>query len=840
VQGRLGWRYAGNLMGAESKETELSESRLNPTLRRLLALLRMDRRWSRAEGVYVSDCEGRRFIDGYAQYGVLALGHNAPIVQQAIRSAFVNCEPELIQPFRAPHAEALARELAALAPGMLCRGIFVSTGSEAVEAAIKLVRSRTGRDLILGATGSFHGKTAGALAVTGQRHYAEGFGPSPGGFEFVEFGDLHALSERFAVDGHRIAALFLEPVQGERGVYVAPPGYLAGARALCTKHGAALVLDEIQTGLGRTGRLFACEHDGVAPDVLLLGKALGGGVFPLSGCFTNAQFWDERFALLHSSTFANSNIACGVGREVLRTLAQEGFCAQVASRGVRLLQRLEEMAARYPRVIAAVRGRGLLSAIELRPPTRDDGTILSFLACQGLYSYAVAATMAERGSVLVLPTLGRADVIRFTPPLIISAEQLETALDAMESVFDALQQDPLTTILDVIGALEGYPLAVDREHAGPPPMLTPRLPKGPVKLDYAFLLHYTSLDDVVATNPSLAGIDRGALRRICDYTGAFAPGVVMRAPTIRSATGASVEGIILALPMLPEDMARRGLREVSQEINRAVDLAASLGVPLVGLGGHTAPYSRRGVAACGRGPAITTGNALTAGLAVRGIIETRRAQGLTLTDAEVAVVGARGSVGSLCAQLLARERPRRMVLVGSPGSPVAGLERLAETLRAWVPQVDLRNDVAALADCDVVLTATAAGRPILDAADLSSGTIVCDVARPPDTSAALRLRRDLTVIEGGHVALPDHGVQFGVGNLNDLPAGVTLACLAETILLALDGEHRDVGVGYNVSIAEVDHVLALAARHGFDLFLPAQHPQQTTRHASGACALGAA
>jgi predicted amino acid dehydrogenase len=202
-------------------------------------------------------------------------------------------------------------------------------------------------------------------------------------------------------------------------------------------------------------------------------------------------------------------------------------------------------------------------------------------------------------------------------------------------------------------------------------------------------------------------------------------------------------------------------------------------------------------------------------LATRRLLEAR---GLDIGETCAAVVGAAGSVGALCARLLARERPRHLVLIGNPAGDTERLRRLARELeRDTRTSVAAATDLRALAACQLVMTATAAGRPILDEAPLAPGTIICDVARPPDTSARLRARTDLSIIEGGRVALPDPTTRFGAGNLQNLPDGVTLACLAETILLALEGERRDCGVGDDVPLATVDHMLALAARHGFRL-----------------------
>lgn len=789
----------------------------NPTLNKLLTILAMDRRWVRGEGVWLVDDSGRRFLDCYAQYGAVALGHNAPCVVAAVRAALDAGDPAMVQPYPARHAEELAATLSRLAPGDLRRCVFTTSGAEAVEAAIKLVRSRTGRALILSATGSFHGKTLGALAVTGQTHHADGFGPRPPGFEHVPFGDADALADRFARDGDRIAALVLEPIQGERGVHESPPGYLARARELCTRHGAALVLDEIQTGLGRTGRLFACEHDGVAPDVLLVGKALGGGLFPLGACLATPEFWNERFALGHSSTFANNDVACRVGLAVLDALTRGGLVAEAARKGERLLGHLRELARLHPATIAEVRGRGLMTGVELRDPTPGDGAFVSFLASHALWAYAVAATVAADAALLVLPTLGRASVLRVMPPLVISDAEIDRAADGLASVVAALERGPTLTIARAIGAFdEARHPAIGRVDDDVPLVLPPYRHRGPAPT-YAFLVHMTCLDDVAATDPSLRELTREELRRFCDFTAALPPGVMMRAPRIRSVTGAVADGVVIALPLLPEHMARQGYPRVSTEIQRAVDLAAALGVRIVGLGGYTVPYSRRGLAVTGRGPAITTGNALTAGMAFAATRQIAERRFLALSEARIGIVGARGSVGALCARLFAREQPERLILVGNPTSGLTHLERLRAGLGARAESVEVTAELERLAECDIVVTATAAGHPVLDDAPLAPGTIVCDIARPPDTSPRLRARPDLVVIDGGHVALPDPTVRFGAGNLQGLPAGVQLACLAETIVLALEGQSRDVGVGDDVPLAEVDRVMALAGRHGFSL-----------------------
>jgi acetylornithine/succinyldiaminopimelate/putrescine aminotransferase/predicted amino acid dehydrogenase len=787
---------------------------LNPTLDHLLRLCRLDRTWTRAKGVWLEDSLGRRFLDCYAQFGAVSLGHNADRVNDAVRSALESNEPAMVQPYRAFHAVSLAEELQRTAPGNFTCCVFTTSGAQAVEAAIKLVRSRTGRPLIVSAEGSFHGKTLGALAATGQTQYAEGFGPLPPDFMHVPFGSLDAMAERLRAEEGRVAGVLLEPIQGERGVIVPPPGYLAGVRELCSRHRVPLILDEIQTGLGRTGRLYACEHEEVEPDILLIAKGLGGGLFPLGACLVSAEYWDDRFALRHSSTFANNNIACRVGRVVLDSLTRGGICRAVAQHGEYLCGRLEQLPHKFPRIIAAARCRGLLAAIELRVPSVDEGYFMSFLAHQNLYAYAVAATVAENASVLILPTLGETPVLRIAPPLVINRTELAQALDGIEAVCAQLSQNRADTIARALGAANGTPVrAQSTEYEPvrlPPPTIKCRQPGS-----YAFLIHYTRPEDIPLTNPPLAHWSRNELHRFCGYLAALPPGVVMEAPPVRSITGQTANGLLLAVPLLPQEMARRGMKAVSCEIARAIDLANALGIHVVGLGAYTTPYSRRGRAVIGRGPVITTGSALTAGMT---FVTTRCLswqRGLHLTDARVAVVGAGGSVGRLCARLFARAGVHKMLLIGNPKTGAASLHRLCEQLEMPAGSVVVSTDLGLLEQCDIIISASGAIAPVLADAPIRAGTLISDVARPPDTSPSLRQRHDVLVIEGGLVALPDARLRFGAGNILGLPDGIQLACLAETILLALAGETRDRGIGDNVSLEEVDYMMQLARQHGF-------------------------
>jgi len=413
---------------------------LNPTVKKLLRSLGADRRFVRGQGTSLFDEGGREYLDCWAQYGVLALGHNPPTVVRAIRDALAEQAPAFLQPYRAGHAEALAEALVRGAPAGISHCLFTNSGAETVEAAIKLCRAATGRTRILSADGSYHGSTFGAMAASGQEEYQRGFGPMPAGFAQVPYGDAEALEARLERDGRETAAFLVEPIQGRRGAHAPPPGYLARARAACTRHGVALVVDEIQTGLGRTGRLYACQEEEISPDLLLVAKALGGGLFPLGACLVGEGWWNDDFALRHLSTFAGNNLACLAGLVTLREL--DALLPALPGTAATLRGGLEGLARRRPATVRAVRAHGLLAAIDLHPPAPEAGPALADLQRRGLYSSLVAGALARDERVLVLPAVGEANVLRFIPPLIVSAAEIEHAAAALDRTLARLEGDP--------------------------------------------------------------------------------------------------------------------------------------------------------------------------------------------------------------------------------------------------------------------------------------------------------------------------------------------------------------------------------------------------------------
>jgi len=337
--------------------------------------------------------------------------------------------PTLLVMGYAPLKGALAETLSNLLPGELSVACFGNGGAEAVELALKTARAATGRRRILFCENAYHGLTFGAMSVSGSPRYREVFGPLLEHCASVPFGDRSALEDHLRSE--EVAAFIVEPVQGEGGAVVPPDGYLAAAAETCHAHGALLIVDEIQTGFGRTGRLFAMERDGVVPDIVLLSKSMSAGVVPASVCFTTAEIWDraygtrERFDLV-ISTFGGNPAACAASLKAIEIVLRDDLAGRAAALGQHARARLQELAGRHE-TVKEVRGRGLLLGVELRPPR-------SALGMKENYVPLVASCLLNDYGVLTTHYDLAPDVLRFEPPLTVTQEQLDQAIDALDEV----------------------------------------------------------------------------------------------------------------------------------------------------------------------------------------------------------------------------------------------------------------------------------------------------------------------------------------------------------------------------------------------------------------------
>lgn len=388
---------------------------VNPSLARLLRMMGANRLEWWARGSIIRDEEGERYIDCLGSYGVFNLGHVHPRVVAAVRRQLTKMPLASKVLLNKPLAD-LAEKLAHITPGDLKYTFVCNSGAEGIEAALKLARLATGRKKLVSCINAFHGKTIGALSVSGRAIYREPFEPLLPECRQVPFGDAAAMAS--AVDGET-AAVVLEPIQGEGGVVIPPRGYLKQVRRICDEKGALLVLDEVQTGIGRTGKMFCCEHEKVTPDLLVLAKALGGGVMPIGAVVGTEGVFKALFPnpLLHTTTFGGNQLACAAALATLEVIEEEGLAERAARLGADFLARLGRMQERFPDVIQEVRGMGLLIGLELTDEALG-GVLMPAMLRQG---------------VLVAYTLNNPKVVRFEPPLVIESKELDQVADALEN-----------------------------------------------------------------------------------------------------------------------------------------------------------------------------------------------------------------------------------------------------------------------------------------------------------------------------------------------------------------------------------------------------------------------
>ncbi|HEY7681531.1 MAG TPA: aminotransferase class III-fold pyridoxal phosphate-dependent enzyme [Gemmatimonadales bacterium] len=378
--------------------------------------------WS-GQGSMLRDLLGREYIDCLGGYGIFSAGINHPRILKAVRDQMgrmaLNSQ-ELLEPWRA----GLARILAAVTPGDLGCCFFINNGTDAIEGAIKLARLYTKRHVFISTLGGFHGKSMGALSLMGKASFREPFASGLQDVRFVPYGDAEALEREMGTleaVGQNAAGVVIEPVQGEAGGVVPPDGYLERVRGLCTRYGALFIADEIQTGMGRTGKLWGVDHAGVVPDIMCMGKSIGGGVMPLSAFVSTPEIWEVLIPnpIIHSTTFGGNPIACVAGIAAITVTLEEDLPGQAARKGDYLLTQLRALQLQYPQVLTDVHGKGLLIGMEF--PTDPIG-------------FQCAAGLFKRG-VLVAGTYSKARTIRIEPALGISDALLQEMLNRLEDTF---------------------------------------------------------------------------------------------------------------------------------------------------------------------------------------------------------------------------------------------------------------------------------------------------------------------------------------------------------------------------------------------------------------------
>lgn len=434
------------LQSRAGEELSLNDSYLNPQLGRILRTLGFDKSWRRGEGAHLIDEHGERYLDLFGGYGVFAIGRNHPEAIAAVQEVMAAGTANMPQLGVTLLSGVLAEQLLARAPGSVAAMVPANTGTEAVEAAIKIARAATGRPRILYADHAFHGLTLGSLSINGNAEFREGFGPLLGGCDPVPFGDADAVARELARGD--VAALILEPVQG-KGVNLPPGDYLQRAQALCRAAETLFVCDEVQTGIGRTGRFLALEHWGLQPDMVCLAKALSGGLVPIGAVLVSRRAFETVFdgmerAVRHGSTFGGNDLAAAAALATLRVLDDEQLVQRSERMGALLLELTRPLVDRYE-VVSDVRGLGLMWAIEFGPPSGRVGRALWETVERrqaGLFSQLITVPLFHEHRILCQVAGHRMNTIKALPALVVEEDEIRRFAAALEQTVAAAERYP--------------------------------------------------------------------------------------------------------------------------------------------------------------------------------------------------------------------------------------------------------------------------------------------------------------------------------------------------------------------------------------------------------------
>lgn len=737
------------------------------------------------------------------------------------------------------------REAAAARLGLAQDASFDAIGA-ALETTTKRAFERPAPTLAI--AGSFHGKTSGALKLTHNVEYRYPWARW-GSAVFLAKGDTAELRSRmdqarvayFELEigfdrqvqivpchYHNITACLVEPIQGEGGINEIPVAYLAELRRAADEGRFPLIIDEIQSGMGRTGELLASAESGVRGDYYLFSKALGGGLAKVSALLVDRERSLKDFGYLHTSTFADDDFSATVALAALDLLERDGgaLLHRCRDKGDYLLARLRELKDRYPGQLRDVRGKGLLIGIELQPQLRSPSPLLRILSEQRLLSFFAAGYLLNEEQIRVLPTLSSHSTIRIEPSTEISFAALDRTCAAIERVLIAIRDADAYTLCGF--AVRRGPAVTDARELGVPAPVGLRGAKEARPADaepIAFLVHYMHPEDLHVLEPALRGFDAEACSDFIDRSKGLIKPFMADRRVLRSITGASVDLSIIGIPFSAKQaataMRSRSADWVLRLVKDAVAFARDMGCTNVGLGGYTSIVANSCRSIAESEIAVTSGNSLTVAGAIDALLAA--AARVSVPRRRLGVVGATGNIGAMLAEVAA-DSVDELVLIGRPGA-LHRLERIAQ--RVAIP-TQVTTDMAALADCPLIISASSSPHPIILPEHVGHGPVVlCDVAAPGDVDPQVaRDRPEALILRGGRFRLPmdqDLG-RYRISRSN--PYGVVFACAAETIVLGFEKNQQHFSYGA-LSAPQIRLIRDQARKHGLTMeecMLPTLEP----------------
>jgi acetylornithine/succinyldiaminopimelate/putrescine aminotransferase/predicted amino acid dehydrogenase len=816
------------------------------------------------------ELSGQSALDFLSQYGASPFGGTHPGLADQAASFLRSGQPALCQPMQAEFAALLKEKLLALCGEPAGQVILSQGGAETVEIAVKLARAATGRAHTIALQGGFHGKTMAAVQLTANADYSDYFGiPNsfvrrlcPGSVEQlrVDFADLTR-------DGD-VNAVIVEVIQGESGMLELAPEWLLALQDLCRKAEVLFCVDEIQTGLGRTGVMLAARDMGLRPDITLLSKALGGGIVPIGACVVADGVMPPDFTVFHSGTFANNNFTSFVALKALELI--EETLPRVDEIAAYLDRALTDLAAQYDDVFSHVSGRGLMRGLHLRVSHDTDSLVANFQWESGVRSYAISAWLLRQQQLLTMPCFSKPSCLRLQPPLTVTRDQIDRAICSLAAVARVLRSPYAES--ELIGERHSpFDIGAAKRRAKQVTSKPKQMPDRLFQFNMHPLHDWSFLNSLPEDRDETADASAKYLERH-HQLGQLFSGFATPCLEINDLKlgGRSLRGQLFGINLTAAQMLHLSARQRKSLQGIMEKSAVTYGADVMGLGAFTSIIASPGFRRMSNGASVTAGSSLTAFAAVQAALRTPEMTG----PQRFGVVGANGSVGGLCVQMLLLAALKghhvdSVVLFSNPENPQAQLS-LAKSIRRWAQawsrvdpittddpaawrrlveiarllrepagsvtnvavlpeklqrivsavfgrpffQFTKSDDLTALASVDRLLLATNSTNELEGLNACKSDAILFDIGMPSSVSAAWISSAPCTVHTAGIVKGPE-AYKFGHGNIVGLPPGMMLGCFAETITLAATNPAA-APIGPATSLFEAESIGQLALSVGLE------------------------
>ncbi len=783
-----------------------------PGLYQLLEALSLNAVYNRAQGDRLWQVRGEQLIeilDLTGGYGGNLFGHNHPELLEEARRLLDKKVPFLAQGSCRSGAAQLAKALCRLLGDYVV--IFTNSGTETVEAAIKHAYLERQKPKIWAVKGSFHGKTLGSIQLTWFYHQ-----PFANWFTGVRFLDPDdpATWENALKDSDQVSAVFIEPILGEGGIKPLSKQFINWLIKTCQKNSIALIVDEIQTGIGRTGSFLASQSMGIDPDYVCLSKSLGGSLTKIGALLIKRNRFVERFSVIHTSTFAEDDFSCFIALKALEILERDNLPHVCAVKGEIFLKELEAIHQRFPHQIKEIRGRGLMIGIELQEQANSASNVLRMLSQQRFLGYLASAYFLNVHQIRIAPTLSQPLTLRIEPSAYIAKEDIDYFINSCVKFCEALEALDVKHLTCYQVGLSATSITDHRDKCHP------KRESPETNRRVAFLGNLILPEHAIQLDPALSEFQKYELEAYLAKTSKVLGPTIFDQINVRSKTGEIVHlsfiGLNLTARQIMTALREKETEWIIEKINAAAALARDEGCQVLGLGGHTSIVTLNGLFTKSNGIALTSGNSLTVGMGISALKRSAKMKKIDLSDSRLAVLGALGNIASIYAVMMAPEVKEMVLIVRNLNS--SRLSKLINDIRSAAPTLKLSttDDLEVLKKCSLIVASSNSPDPLIYPADLSyEPVIILDISMPSDVAETVTYERpNALVFQGGIVRLPKND-DFTIGGI-PLEKGHVFACMAETLLMGLEGitVHGSYG---KMNPQNVQKMLKLAEKHGFKL-----------------------